>query len=251
MLAEQQWKPPPRVDLVLPDDEVHVWRATLDLPAWSLQRLQRTLTADELSRAGRFLVPGSRDRFIAARGLLRAILGRYLSVEPNQLRFCYNRAGKPSLVPMPGQAVLTFNLSHSCGLALYAIARDREIGVDLERIRMVSDWERMARYHLSSDEQATLCSIPAHLRCAAFYTYWACKEAHLKAIGTGFSQLLCQVENNVLPAESVAVSARADGSADWSLHTLAPGPGYVGALVVEGRGWRLRCWQWPAQIDGY
>jgi 4'-phosphopantetheinyl transferase len=35
----------------------------------------------------------------------------------------------------------------------------------------------------------------------------------------------------------------------WSLYTLQPAPSYIGALVVEGRGRRLRQWDWQASLE--
>jgi len=248
MLTEQLWEPPP-VDLVLPDDEVHVWQVVLDLPASSVRRLHRVLAANEIDRAGRIQGAGSRNRFIAAHGLLREILCRYLDAEPDQLRFCYGPCGKPSLAAPPGAGELTFNLAHSHGLALCAVARGRELGVDLERIRRESGWERMARHYLSASERATLGALPAHMRCAAFFKYWTCKEAYVKAIGAGQSQSFSQVTVG-LRADGAAVLC-VDGGMGWSVQVLALDRGYAAALVVEGHGWRLRCWQWPAHMDGY
>src|SRR5713101_1036201 len=95
------WHPPPE-SLTLGRDEVHVWRAALDRSVADRQRLEQTLSADERVRAGRFYFQRDRERFMVARGLLRAILGRYLCVEPDQLRFGYSAHGKPSLLGVRG-----------------------------------------------------------------------------------------------------------------------------------------------------
>src|SRR5713226_9326224 len=87
----------PTTNSALPNDEVHVWRADLDRPRLQLRRLYGMLSADEQQRAGRFRFERDGNRFIARRGLLRIILGRYLGVEPGSLRFCYGPNGKPAL----------------------------------------------------------------------------------------------------------------------------------------------------------
>ncbi len=129
--------------------EVHVWRADLDvLP--EADALTADLSADEQQRAVRFRVPQVRSRFIAARSILRNILGRYLECAPSQVRFHYRQHGKPFLAPNTFRDDLRFNLSHSHGLALYAVARAREIGIDLERIRPDRDHARLAERFFSA-----------------------------------------------------------------------------------------------------
>ncbi|CAA9549445.1 MAG: hypothetical protein AVDCRST_MAG19-668, partial [uncultured Thermomicrobiales bacterium] len=90
------WNAPP-LTLTLGADAVHVWRAALDRPG-ELPGLLAALSADERERAGRFRADRDRGRFVAARGLLREILGRYLGREPGSLRFRYGAHGKPTLV---------------------------------------------------------------------------------------------------------------------------------------------------------
>ena len=147
--AIPSWCPPPKI-LMLGSDEVHVWRAALDLEAARLHSLRHTLSAEEQARAERFYFDKDRKQFVAAHGLLRAILAQYLKIEPSQLQYCYNPLGKPSLARTPGREALRFNMSHSHGLALYAVSCGRELGVDLERIRwqmsrLPSDSSRLER----------------------------------------------------------------------------------------------------------
>jgi 4'-phosphopantetheinyl transferase len=85
-------------------------------------------------------------------------------VEPGQLRFCYSDHGKPSLVPTSGQKTLSFSLSHSDGLALYAITRGREIGIDLERVYPVPEAEQIAEHFFSAQENAAFRTLPASLK---------------------------------------------------------------------------------------
>ena len=115
----------PARPLKLGSDEVHVWRASLDVTALQVQSLQQSLTGDERKRAVRFYFCKDREHFIAARGLLRLILGCYLDIEPAQLRFWYSPYGKPALASEFGKNRLRFNVSHSHGLALYAITWGR------------------------------------------------------------------------------------------------------------------------------
>ena len=128
------WCPAP-TSLTLSSDEVHIWRASLGLTSSQVQKLEQTLTIDEIGRAARYYFPNDRRRFIISRGLLRSILSFYLNTEPDQLRFRYGTNGKPLLAAATGRDILSFNLSHSGELVLYAVTRRRRVGIDLERVR--------------------------------------------------------------------------------------------------------------------
>lgn len=237
------WSDPPPT-LAVGGDEVHVWRAALDRPG-ELAELFAALSPDERARAARFRAARDGDRFVAGRGLLRVILGRYLAREPAALRFRYGPHGKPDLVDDGAGWRLRFNVSHADGLALYAVAEGREVGVDLERVRSDVDVEAIAVW-FSPRERAALAALPASRRREAFFAYWTHKEAWLKAVGGGLSLPLdrCEVDF-AAPAAPILREGDAATASRWTLRTLAPAPGYAAALAVEGGGWRLACWRWP------
>jgi 4'-phosphopantetheinyl transferase len=232
----------------LESDEVHVWRAALNLDTPRLTRLERTLSEDEHARAERFHFPQDRQRFVAARGLLRTLLGRYLGGEPGQVLFCYGPQGKPALAGESGGETLRFNVSHSGELVLYAVSRGRELGIDIERLRPDFATEQIARRFFSAGEVAALQTLPAGEQRQAFFACWTRKEAYLKARGDGLSLDLKQFEVSLAPGKPAALLSTKHDPQEvlrWSLRDLTPGPGYVAALAVEGHDWRLRCWQWP------
>lgn len=240
------WPLPPE-NLVLSSDEVHVWCASLDQSASQVQQLAETLCPDERKRAERFHFERDSKHFIVSRGLLRTILGGYLDIEPSQLEFRYGSRGKPALAETVGGSTLCFNLSHSHGLALYAIARVRELGIDLEHIRPLPDAEKIAQRFFSVREHTMICSLPTRKQHEAFFQCWTCKEAYLKATGDGLSGSLNQVDILLAPGEPVrllSVAGNEQEASRWCLQQLMPVPGYMAALVVEGHGWRLACWQW-------
>ncbi|HEV8712493.1 MAG TPA: 4'-phosphopantetheinyl transferase superfamily protein [Candidatus Binatia bacterium] len=244
--AAASWRLPPET-LALEPDEVHVWRAALDQPLSRVENLLLTLAADERIRAERFYFRRDREHFIVARGVLRAILGRYLNSAPGQLSFCYSPFGKPALAEDVGGAMLHFNVSHSHGLALYAVTRGKEVGIDLERIRPDLAIEQIAERFFSGREVATLRALPKNTRTVAFFLCWTRKEAYIKARGEGLSLPLDQFDVSLIPGKP-ATLLRAEGApheaSRWSLHDVAPIPSYTAALAVEGRAWRLACWQW-------
>jgi 4'-phosphopantetheinyl transferase len=240
------WSPAPK-DLIVADHEVHVWRAQLELPLSQVQELRGILTDDEVDRANRFSFEIDRQRFIAARGTLRSILSRYITIYPSHLRFHYNQYGKPFLAPEFSAHLLNFTLSHSVSMALYAITRNMEIGVDVERVRSDFEYEEIAERFFSANEVASLRTIPTEKKLDVFYNCWTRKEAYIKAHGKGLSLPLDSFDVSFAPWEPAIVLITKDESQEsshWTLLDLKPGFGYVGALAVKGIGCRLRYWDW-------
>jgi 4'-phosphopantetheinyl transferase len=241
--------PSPAGSFQLASDEVHSWSASLDVPPETSARLYATLTCDERNRSSRFRFKRDQQRFIVAHGVLRDVLGRYLRTNPGEITFSYNAFGKPELSPVFCSR-LKFNLSHSAGLALIAIAADSNVGVDLECIGVQSDYAEVARRFFSAVEIDHLHALPSHLYAEAFFNCWTKKEAYLKARGEGLSIPLnsFSVPLTTYPAHAPADLYRAPHDSvparRCSLYTLQPAPGYIGALAIEGGGWRLRQWQW-------
>ncbi|MBW4616303.1 MAG: 4'-phosphopantetheinyl transferase superfamily protein [Desmonostoc vinosum HA7617-LM4] len=225
-------------DLTLLRDDVHVWRMNLDLPESQLRDLVTTLSSDELVRAERFYFQQHRERFIAGRGMLRNILGRYLGIKPSQVRFDYQQRGKPVLADAFIDSGLAFNLSHSQGLGLCGVSCDRQIGVDLEYIRPMDDIEALAKRFFLPREYELLRSLPLNQQQEVFFRYWTCKEAYLKATGDGISQLE-QIEVSLTPTESAKLLT----SEEWSLQELVPVTNYAAAIAIAGLGWHLKCWE--------
>ena len=247
-----QWAVPP-AHPHLSRDEVHVWRASRDVTKGQIALLERTLTGSEVERAGRFRQERDRERFVAGRGNLRVILSRYTGIAPQQLRLTYNAFGKPLLALMPGQEPLWFNLAHSGEIVLYAVARGRRVGIDIERVEDDLDVEQIARYAFSAAERRMIASLPESQRRAAFYACWTRKEAYLKARGQGLSWPLDQFDVSVAPqglARLLCTRWDAREADRWSLQALLPGPGYVAALAAEGLGWHMRCWTRSQKLEG-
>ena len=209
---------------------VHVWTANLDDHA----SLAGLLDADEAARAKRFHFERDRRRFVAARGILRGLLSRYLGAAAGEICFGYGMRGKP-FVASPA-TWLRFNLSHSHGRAMLAFAREREVGVDLEAgARLKDDWPGIARRVFSPREQAELATVPAAHRRATFLNGWTRKEAYLKATGLGIVDGLQSIEVTLGPSQPCALLAGPAG-VRWSLHDLRTDEDFAAALVVEGGG---------------
>jgi 4'-phosphopantetheinyl transferase len=213
-------------------NEVHVWTARLDREAEELHDLEATLSPDERARADRFHFARDRQRFVAARGVLRTLLGKYLRQAPASLEFSYGPYGKPSLAGANAARGLSFNLAHSAELAVYAISRQRNLGVDVERIKPESAGEDIARRFFSAREVGDLQTLPPEARVAAFFNCWTRKEAYLKATGMGLQTPLDSFSVSLWPGEPAQFLAGVE--ARWHLAAFDPSEGYTGAVVYDG-----------------
>jgi 4'-phosphopantetheinyl transferase len=231
--------------LALPEDEVQLWRVDLEAIRFEESRWQKMLSPDETQRASRFYFVSDRQHFVASRALLRIILGGYLAVEPRDFDFSYSAKEKPSLGPTHVESGITFNVSHSGGIALYAFARGRDVGVDVEHVRKDFDVEGIARRFFSTYEQEQLFDLPSTERIDAFFRCWTRKEAYIKATGDGLSLPLTQFDVSISAGNMDAlVTTRPDGAEAerWLLREVPAGIGYVAAVCVRGREWRLKDW---------
>jgi 4'-phosphopantetheinyl transferase len=169
------------------------------------------LSPSERERASKFRRERDRHTFIARRVLLREILSRYAGADPAAIEFVRSEFGKPRVKG----AELHFSASHSSGLALIAVSRTREIGVDVERIDPAFDREGVARHFFCGGEIGAAAG-----SVEEFFRIWTRKEAYVKAIGVGFS---------VAP-ESFDLSVDPSG---WSLESFSPAPGYIATLAAK------------------
>lgn len=213
----------------LPRDAVHCWYVDLAVPPETEARCYATLPDGERRRSARFRFDRHRRRFVVAHGVLRDLLGRYLETDPRRLRFVNSEFGKPELLLTSGRRLL-FNLSHSGDLAAIAVAR-ADVGVDVERLRALPDYAAIAQCQFSDAEVEQLYRLPRRLRAGAFFRCWTTREAHTKALGLSLAH---------------DAPPRRAGAGRWSLLSLRPPPGHVGALVIRGGGWRLLQRRWRA-----
>lgn len=240
--CEQTWKQGPREPAIWPN-EVHVWRARLD-KAWSWT-MDEALTLEDRARADRFRFESDRRRFCVARSSLRMILGRYLRTKPGRLQIELGDHGKPFFANAKATLGLRFNLSHSHQLALIAVTRDREIGVDLEYMRGDFVTDEVAEHFFSAGEVAQFRAVPAELKTQSFFNCWTRKEAYIKARGEGLYCPLDQFEVSLIPGQPARLlNSRVDSgeASRWSFQELQAGPGYAATLAVEGEPSRLVLW---------
>lgn len=236
--------------LPLPLGEVHVWRADLHQRGDCLAEVTKTLSSDERDQAARFRLPRDGDSFVLRRGVLRAILGLYLSVGPGEVRFSYGPHRKPALDRNYHGQSLSFNVAHRRGIALYAVTGRDAVGVDIEYVEPLPDLEGLASTFLSTRELSLLHLLPEGERLVGFFTCWTRKEAYLKALGEGLMRPANQVEVYLDlsgTTELHEIDARKGENRVWRIETMVPAPGYLGAVAVEGVDWLTRWLDWPPE----
>lgn len=228
--------------VVLPAHEIHIWQAWLDVEQRERERLSAYLSADERARADRFVFANDREHFVVARGRLRELLGMYLERPPQSLEFRTGPYGKPTLVD---RADLRFNLTHTHGLALYAFAMNRELGIDAEKIRPEFAGEEIAERYFSAAEQSELGKLPPQLRTSAFFLCWTRKEAYVKAHGNGLQIPLSSFDVSLTPGDPARL--RSTDSERWIMRSFEPAQKFVASIVGEGAAESVRFWS--ADVD--
>jgi 4'-phosphopantetheinyl transferase len=229
-------------------DLIRVWRVHLHRVPASFDRLEQLLSRDEMDRARRFHFERDRRRFTLARGALRTILGGYLRIDPKSIVFGYGPQGKPFLAPAGSS--IRFNVAHSEELALIAVSRERELGVDVEFVRSMTWAEQIPERFFSPREAAVFRSLPHDLAEPAFFACWTRKEAYIKARGGGLTIPLDHFDVSLEPGKPAALLEVRDDPIEasrWDMVELQPASGYAGALVVQGKGWRFGYRDWPGQ----
>ena len=225
--------PPSFSPAYLDANEVHVWVAGLH-PSDDMETVASVLSAEEQAQAARFPLPRQAAEFRVARATLRRVLSSYVDLPAGRIPFVYGRFGKPALSHGIGNEI-RFNISHCNDLLLCAIARDREVGIDVERIDHRVAAMSVARLFFSAKELMAISRLPRRNQQQAFLACWTRKEAYVKARGIGTR---CGFQKFDLPLTPTATVEWE--KTEWTLMSLAPAPGYVAAVAVEGRGFSVR-----------
>jgi 4'-phosphopantetheinyl transferase len=217
-------------------DEVQVWTAAEPLKDADLSAMIHLLSAEERGRADRFGVREARRQFVFGRVLIRQIFGACLNCEPGMVSFGCQLRGKPFLIQHTRAGDFRFNLSHSGGLAVMALARGREVGVDIERVQVFDDWPVLAGRIFSPQELCELRSLPDAQQQEAFFAGWTRKEAYLKATGIGLTDDLAAIEVSLTPGKAPQLLRLPTGPEDhrlWGIRSLPLPSGFAGALVFS------------------
>jgi 4'-phosphopantetheinyl transferase len=212
---------------------IHIWQFPVAIQESEFVAFGELLSSEERDRASRFHFEKDSRRFTVARATLRSILAGYTRAPAREIRFLYSEYGKPSFKD-PAVNV-QFSVSHSGDFAMVAVALDRKVGTDIEAMREDIEIEKLAERFFSTQECQTLLELPHERRLEAFFRYWTCKEAFLKAQGVGLSRGLGSFDVGLEPRAHLAATRPDPAEAElWSMHEVESSPGYAAAVAVEG-----------------
>jgi 4'-phosphopantetheinyl transferase len=233
--------------LGLSDGDVHVWTAHVGEGDRAAADWWRILDRQERTRAAQFSFERDRLRFIEAHGIVRRILAEYCDADAATLIFARNRHGKPSLVPRTKGPHLQFSVSHSGNCCMLAVALERSIGIDVEKVRDLPQAIDIAQGYFTPAEAGALAVLPGTVRRDAFFALWTHKEAMVKALGVGLATNLARVEFDLDERGELRLAAwNGDRSVarKWSTFRLDAAPGYVAAIasVYRIRSLTLQNW---------
>lgn len=231
---------------------IHVWRLALDEEdCAAVEACAALLSPDERARADRFRSSAARCRFVRCRAALRVLVHAYGgSDDPATVVFAQGPFGKPLLAAGRG-ARLHFNMSHTSGMAVFALALPGPVGIDVERIDEMPDRDRLAARCFGESERAQVAALPAPARSVGFFQGWVRKEAFIKATGEGLSRSLYDVEVSLgpgVPARFLRVPGPPGAERAWSLHAFEPAPGYTAAVAAPWPGSTLALWDFGTHL---
>jgi len=238
--ADGVWRSP----IAIHHGDVQVWGIVLEVADSELPRAASVLSHDERVRAERLISEEHRRRSIAAHAILRLILSRYCGASPVQLAIRRTSDGKPVLSDYPS---IQFNLTHSHGRALIAVARDQKVGIDLEHVRREVDVVRLAKRFLSERDLTFIEHGNPAQRHERFLKAWVAREAVFKADGRGITFPLYRDYLELTGDGTKGCLVLGDTLSDERrrpVRFLSLGSGWIGAVAAEGTDWTVTVCNW-------
>ena len=216
----------PSLDLA--PDVVDVWMAPLDVGEKKMDEFLHRLSPSEQKRVGALLEDKAVHQFVVSRAMQRQLLANYVGGSPSDISFGVVAMGKPTL-SRPNDIGLKFNTTHSGNLVIIAVTKDRDVGVDTEKVRPVPRALRVAKRFYSNEEYEMLAALPENELDHAFLSIWVRREGTAKARGDSVWRGLASWKNGELEK-----SAR-----EWTVEPIDLGPEFVGVVVARGHDWRI------------
>jgi 4'-phosphopantetheinyl transferase len=228
--------------LPLAPTEIHLWLAFYDeiTDEHLLSEYRTLLNAVEKEQEKRFYFARDRLRYLVTRALVRTVLSRYSSIQPQDWIFSTNTYGCPEIANAEATgACISFNISHTHSLIVLGVTRHRELGVDVENVQAREALIDIADRYFSPPEVAALNAVPAQQQQYRFFEYWTFKESYIKARRMGLSLPLDKFSFHYRDGQSVEIAidpGLADDAARWQFWQFQPRAEYLVALCAERVG---------------
>jgi 4'-phosphopantetheinyl transferase len=232
---------------VINQNEVHVWSYLLDAENPDMDFFYNLLTEDEKTEINKIKIRKVRNQKVISKAIVKNILSKYLGVTINQIKFSYNKFGKPVLPADINLQDLNFNVSHSGELGIIALTKKYKIGVDVERIAELADIDDIIQMCFSKDEQRLFHGVKDPEKTTLFYRIWTGKEAFVKAIGKGFSFPLKNISFKLNHNKEIVISdiiEVPENLNDWQIYNFNPQENYSSAVVVNLNSFLIRKFEW-------
>lgn len=229
-------------DIILSRDKVIVWQIPLNILTQEQISYWRILSADEKERANKFMFVKDKIRYIAGRGVLRILLGRYLDIPAKEVQILYEAKGKPFV-----DSELEFNLSNTQDMAVAAFNWSNIIGVDIEYAQKEIEFSKIAKRFFSPEESKLVINAKPEAQAQYFYNCWTRKEAFIKALGDGLSFPLDQFVVNCQPdvkARLLATKWNEEEVKLWMLEAFEIGEEFIGALAAKSPEMKVSYFLW-------
>jgi len=229
------------------DGEIHLWSSLLDQPDDIINYFWTILSNEEKDRIDKFKFKSLRERHTVSKGLLKSFIANYLNIETEEINFVQNEYGKPSLQPELNEVNLQFNVSHSEQLGMFAFTTGKELGIDVELIQEIPNLNQIVDICFSEFEKDWFYKSDPNQQKELFYKVWTGKEAFIKAIGTGLSFPLNEIEFIINTNKTIELQ-RVHGDQSywgkWNIYTFNPLPNFISSLVMETNELMIRRYSW-------
>ena len=222
-------------------NEIHIWSANLEQPEAIIEGYYSILSDNEKKKVDKYKTEGLRNRHIISKGLLRILIAKYMNYSPNEIIFYFNEFGKPSISPDSEGTNLFFNLSHSDNIAVFVFSGNREVGIDVEKVKELADMEGVVDLCFSESEKKWFSKLPSAKKEEMFYKIWTCKEAYIKAIGKGLSFSPNRITLDRKDDDELFIK-EINGDEDfnrWKLITFKLHYDFISSVVVENHDFSI------------
>jgi 4'-phosphopantetheinyl transferase len=223
----------------LAPDAVHVWSAPLDVDDSQMRGMLERLSPSEQKRVNALLEERAVRQYVVSRAMQRQLLAGYVGGHPSEISFGVVAMGKPTL-SRPNDIGLSFNTTHSGNLVIIAVTANRDVGVDVEKVKPIPRALRVAKRFFSAEEHDMLASLPPDELDRAFLSIWVRREGTAKARGDSVWRGLASWKDGEIENSPKRL--------DWTVEYLDLGADFVGVVVAAGDDWRVEMKGSPSPV---
>lgn len=226
-------------DVKLREFDVHVWRVFLPILESRKDGLEKFLSEEQIERGQRIIRYPERNYHPIKAGMLRALIGKYVDVNPVNVNFVISQYGKPALAPGLTEQKLEFNVSHSGDWFFLALALRNPVGIDVEATKRDFPLVHVSGRFFSVREASVVKLMPESSRPTTFFRIWVRKEAYIKAVGKGLSLSLKSFEapglSSIRDHDDVTQTCKFVGTLDnqWNFYDVPAASGYSACFVTD------------------